>query len=53
MAVNRGAGVETASTMWAVVKWDVLYGAAYFMMVFSDNMVRYRFRFDTTSVSTG
>lgn len=39
MAVNRGAGVETASTMWAVVKWDVLYGAAYFMMVFSDNLV--------------
>lgn len=40
VAVNRGAGVETASTMWAVVKWDVIYGAAYFLMVFSDNMVR-------------
>ena len=39
VAVNRGAGVETASTMWAVVKWDVIYGAAYFMMVFSDNLV--------------
>ena len=39
MAVNRGAGMETASTMWAVVKWDVIYGAAYFLMVFSDNMV--------------
>lgn len=39
MAVNRGAGVETASTMWAVVKWDVFYGASYFLMVFSDNLV--------------
>lgn len=39
MAVNRGAGVETASTMWAVVKWDVIYGASYFLMVFSDNLV--------------
>lgn len=39
MTVNRGAGVETASTMWAVVKWDVIYGASYFLMVFSDNLV--------------
>lgn len=39
MTVNRGAGVETASTMWAVVKWDVFYGASYFLMVFSDNLV--------------
>ncbi|CAM9560416.1 unnamed protein product, partial [Sphacelaria rigidula] len=38
VAVNRGSGVETASTIWAVVKWDVLYGAAYFLMAFSDNM---------------
>lgn len=39
MTVNRGAGVETASTVWAVVKWDVFYGASYFLMVFSDNLV--------------
>lgn len=31
--------METASTMWAVVKWDVFYGASYFLMVFSDNLV--------------
>lgn len=39
VAINRGSGVETASTIWSVVKWDVLYGAAYFLMAFSDNMV--------------
>ena len=31
--------METASTMWAVIKWDVIYGASYFLMVFSDNLV--------------
>lgn len=50
VAVNRGSGVETASTIWAVVKWDVLYGAAYFLMAFSDNMVCLRSWMEHTSV---
>ncbi|CAN0313296.1 unnamed protein product [Pylaiella littoralis] len=39
VAVNRGAGLESASTVWALVKWDVVYGASYFLMLFSDNLV--------------